>query len=124
MDLHSIIVHRLDKESQGNATVTLRQNLISVGEKETEFVTNIKQVYYKKSYPNYGVFDTNTVAYPFQTMLRGYVDQQQEFLPFTSAAMNHLLGVINAIPQATGGYVVFCTLYISKRAVYDDSNAQ
>ena len=42
MELHSIIVHRLDKESQGNATITLRENLLPVGERETEFVTNIK----------------------------------------------------------------------------------
>lgn len=106
MELHSIIVHRLDKESQGNATITLRENLLPVGERETEFVTNIKQVYYKKSNPNYGIFDPNAVTFPFQTMLRNYIVEQQ-FLEFTASAMNHLLGVINAVPQATGGYVVF-----------------
>lgn len=106
MELHSIIVHRLDKESHGIATITLRENLLPVSDRETEFVMNIKQVYYKKSNPNYGIFDANEVTYPFQTMLRTYIEEQQ-FLKFTTTAMNHLLVVVNAVPQATGGYVVF-----------------
>ncbi len=106
MILHSLIVHRLDKESQGVATMTLRNNLLPVGDREIEFVTNIKQVYYNKSNPNYGIFDPNAVTFPFQTMLRTYIVDHR-FLQFTASAMNHLLGLINAVPQATGGYVVF-----------------
>jgi nucleoid-associated protein YejK len=55
MNLNSIIVHRLDKEVNGVPSLTLRENVLPVTIRETEFVTNVKQVYYKKSNPNYGV---------------------------------------------------------------------
>ena len=107
MNLNAIIVHRIDKEAQGVASLTLRQTLLPVTERETEFITNVKQVYYSKSNPNYGVFDANAVAYPFQTILRNYLDDGIDFLTFTVTAMNQLLAIINAVTQATGGYVVF-----------------
>ncbi len=107
MDLKAIIVHKINKEAQGIASLTFRQTLLPVTDRETEFITNVKKVYYNKSNPNYGVFDANTVAYPFQTTLRNYLDGGIEFLPFTVIAMNQLLAIINAVTQATGGYVVF-----------------
>lgn len=107
MNLNNIIVHKLSKEAQGNATLELRQNVLPVREKETEFITNVKQAYYRKSNPNYGVFNSNTTTYPFQTMLRSYADDSSQFYQFTENAMNHLLGIISGVPQATGGYVVF-----------------
>jgi nucleoid-associated protein len=106
MELHSLVVHRLDKESQGKAGITLSNNLLPVGDRETEFVTNIKQVYYNKSNPNYGIFDADAVTFPFQTMLKNYIPEHK-FLSFSESAMKHLFGVIDAVPQATGGYVVF-----------------
>lgn len=107
MDLNNIIVHKLDKEAQGVASIELRERVLPVGEKETEFITNVKQAYYRKSNPNYGVFNSNTTTYPFQTMLRLYADENSSFYEFSVTAMNHLLGIINSVSQATGGYVVF-----------------
>ena len=107
MNLNNIVVHKLDKQAQGNARLELRENCLPIGERETEFITNLKQAYYRKSNPNYGVFNDNAGAYPFQTLLRTYADDNSQFYQFTENAMNHLLGIINAVPQATGGYVVF-----------------
>ncbi len=107
MNLNSIIVHRIDKEVNGAPSLTLRENGLPITIRETEFVTNVKQVYYKKSNPNYGVFDVNAGAFPFQTLLRNHLNGNVQFLHFTVDAMNHLLGVIRGVQQATGGYVVF-----------------
>jgi nucleoid-associated protein YejK len=107
MNLNNIIVHKLNKEAQGKASLELRENYLPIGEREIEFVTNLKQAYYRKSNPNYGVFNGNAVAYPFQSLLRNYADDNSQFYQFTENAMSHLLGIINAVPQATGGYVVF-----------------
>lgn len=106
MELHSIIVHRLNKEISGKASLILSDNQLPLEQREIEFVSNIKQVYYKKSNPNYGIFNADAVSFPFQTMLKNYI-QNREFLVFTTQAMNHLLAIIDNIPQATGGYVIF-----------------
>lgn len=100
MNLNNIIVHKLDKQAQGNASLELRANVLPNGDKEVEFITNVKQAYYRKSNPNYGVFNANAGAYPFQTLLRTYADDNSQFYQFTENAMNHLLGIINAVPQA------------------------
>ena len=63
MNLNNIIVHKLNKQAQGNERLELRENCLPIGERETEFITNLKQAYYRKSNPNYGVFNTNTGAY-------------------------------------------------------------
>ncbi len=107
MNLNNIIVHKLDKEAQGRAILELRDNVLPIGDKESEFITNLKRAYYRKSNPNYGVFNSNTTTYPYQTMLKSYADGGLSFLEFTQNAMNHLFGIINNVSQATGGYVVF-----------------
>jgi len=107
MELLSIIVHQLLKEANGIATLNLRATVIPITERETEFVSNVKKVYYKKSNPNYGVFDPNAVTYPFQTLLRNYLDEVSDFYAFSVAAMEHLRGIISPVGAATGGFVVF-----------------
>lgn len=107
MDLRALIVHRLDKESNGVGVANLRQSLIPIEEKELEFINNVKETYYKKSNPNYGIFDSNTVSYPFQTMVTSYLSNETDFLTFTITAMEHYKSVINDVPVATGGYVIF-----------------
>jgi nucleoid-associated protein len=94
MNLNNIIVHKLNKQAQGNGSLELRENLLPVGDREIEFVTNLKQVYYRKSNPNYGVFNSNAGDFPFQTMLRTYADDNSQFYEFTANAMNHLLGIV------------------------------
>lgn len=42
MNLNNIIVHKLDKQAQVNASLELRENLLPDGDKETEFVTNLE----------------------------------------------------------------------------------
>jgi nucleoid-associated protein YejK len=107
MNLNSVIVHRLDKESQGNAKLHLAKKPLPGSKKEVEFISNIKEVYYKKSNPTWGIFDKNLVTYPYQTLLKKYIDGKDDFYTFSVSAMKHLRGIINEIPQATGGYVVF-----------------
>lgn len=107
MELHSLIVHKLEKEFNGNPNLTLRPNVIPVGDRETEFVDNIREGYYKKTNRLYGVFDGNLAAYPFQTFLRGFCDGNHTFLEWSVSAMRHLEATVRDVPQATGGYVLF-----------------
>jgi len=107
MELLAIIVHQLIKDANGVATTNLRATVIPVTEREAEFVSNVKKVYYKKSNPNYGVFDPNVVTYPFQTLLRNYLNDASDFYAFSVTAMEHLRGIMNPVGPATGGFVVF-----------------
>lgn len=107
MTLHSLIVHRLDKVAMGTATIVLAENPLPIGEREEEFIRNIRSVYYNKSNPNYGVFDTDSTTYPFQNLLRDYIDSGTTFVEFTTSAMQDFLRVISGVSQATGGYVIF-----------------
>lgn len=113
MGLKNIIVHKIDKESQGVAQLELRNSLLTIGEKESEFIENLKEVYYKKSNPIYGVFNSNSTAYPFQTLLSNFISDNSQFYDFTVEAMNLLYEIMNPIPQATGGYVVFANYEVS-----------
>jgi nucleoid-associated protein YejK len=107
MNLKALIVHRLDKQAQQTASIILRDHVLSIGPREIELISNVKQVYYKKSNPSYGVFNENILSYPFQILLKRYIDDPTQFYSFTIDAMNHLLGLINDVSQATGGYVLF-----------------
>lgn len=117
MDLKAIVVHRLDKERNGNATVSLRDSLLPINETEQEFISSVNSVYYKKSNPTYGVFDPNTTSFPFQNMLRSYLENGDDFLKFSRNAMDHFRIVINDVTQATGGYVVFAHIETSQEFV-------
>lgn len=113
MALKNIIVHKIDKESQGIAQLELRDSLLIIGDRESEFIENLKEVYYKKSNPIYGVFNSNSTAYPFQTLLGNFISDNSQFYNFTVEAMNLLYEIMNPIPQATGGYVVFANYEVS-----------
>lgn len=134
MNLHTIVLHRIDKKAQErNPKLELGDKLLPISTREIECINNIKQAYYNKSNPIYGVFDSNTTSYPFQTMLRNYIDGKQEFLQFTSDAMKHLSTTIN-VPLATGGDVIFAhysiqseefvmTLMLNSKKQYSVNNA-
>lgn len=68
----------------------------------------VKNVYYKKSNPIYGVFDSAEESYPYQKYLNEYLESKVTFYEFTGRAISHFEKVINEISQATGGYVLFC----------------
>lgn len=107
MTLNKLVVHKIEKEAQGISNLILGHSLLTVRTRESEFIINVRQVYYNKSNPNYGIFNDNTVSYPFQSLLRAYLDSSVNFLRFTKNAMNHLKEIMNGVTQSTGGYVLF-----------------
>lgn len=89
MEVKNIIVHLLEKEQQAHGRIELGLNPLTVGPKEIEFITNLKTNYYKKSNPNYGIFDPDMVSYPFQALLKDYLEGRSDFYEFTVSAMNN-----------------------------------
>ena len=110
MPLQSLIVHKIEKAANQPPLVTLRPAVIEITERETDFVEDIREAYYRKSNPIYGIFDPNYAVYRFQTLLRRHLNEEIDFYDFTVEAMTILEGLMVPIPQATDDYVLFARL--------------
>ena len=108
MDIKGIIIHQLEKESGYNAKLTKAKTALKIKEVHEKFMTEVKDVYYKKSNPIYGVFDSAKDSFPYQVYLDSYLTEEITFYYFTVKAIAHFEKVINKISQATGGNVIFC----------------
>ncbi len=97
----------MDKEQNTLASLTLREHPLPTGPRETQFIASIRKIYYDKSNPIYGVFDTNQISHPFQSMLSQYLEGHHDFVSFTKNAVRHLITVANRATQSTGGYILF-----------------
>lgn len=111
MDVKELVIHKLEKKQLGNAKLVKAKKSLKVGEIHTNFMDEVKNVYFKKSNPTYGVFDKAVDSYPYQKFLQLYLDKKETFFKFTERAVEHFGEVINEIPQATGGYILFCHYY-------------
>lgn len=108
MNLKHLIIHKLEKKQGSNAKLTKASKELRIGPVHQSFMSEVKSVYYKKSNPIYGVFDSAEESYPYQKYLDDYLSRKLKFKEFTEKAILHFEKVINEISQATGGYVLFC----------------
>jgi nucleoid-associated protein len=114
MELHQLILHKLDKAQNEVAKLELRKKPYVITDIEKEFISESKEVYYHKSNPNFGIFEENLISYPYQTLVNEYLEGDCDFLRFTSKAMQHFLTVIQQEQQATGGNVIFAHYTVNK----------
>jgi nucleoid-associated protein YejK len=108
MELKNLIIHKLEKKQGGNPKLTKAPKELTIHDVHTKFMDEVKEVYYKKSNPIYGVFDSAEESYPFQKFLNAYLNGKTSFYDFSVQAITHFQTVIKDTPQATGGYVLFC----------------
>lgn len=111
--LKALIFHELKKERQGLATLVLRKSSINVKANHELFISKAKDAYFNKSRPLYGVFDPDITNFPYQTILKSYLDKKIDFLTFTKNAMSILKVEIQKKQQATGGYVCFAHYFVN-----------
>lgn len=78
------------------------------------FISKAKDAYFNKSRPLYGIFDADTTNFPYQTLLKNYLDKKIDFLTFTGDAMTILKVEIQKKQQATGGYVCFAHYFVNE----------
>ncbi len=105
--IKGIVVHQVVKEAHSTkCTLHLAEHAISPKEREKVFVANIKEAYYKKSNPTYGIFGNNDTS--FQNLLLKYHDKKEiDFFNFSIEASNLYKRKIKDISPATGGHLVF-----------------
>ena len=105
--IKGIVVHQVVKQAHSTkCTLHLAKHAISPKEREKVFVANIKEAYYKKSNPTYGIFGNNDTS--FQNLLLKYHDKKEiDFFNFSIEASNLYKRKIKDISPATGGHLVF-----------------
>ena len=105
--IKGIVVHQVVKEAHSTkCTLHLAEHAISPKEREKVFVANIKEAYYKKSNPTYGIFGNDDTS--FQNLLLKYHDKKEiDFFNFSIEASNLYKRKIKDISPATGGHLVF-----------------
>lgn len=57
MNLTNIIVHHIEKQRGADASLNLRDEVLPIGQTLIEFTESVRDVYYKKSNPSWGIFD-------------------------------------------------------------------
>lgn len=107
MILKSITVHFIDKEQSGTAVIKPRASVLPLSQELSDFISDIKKTYDKKPGKKWGAFDGDTTEFPYQIMVKKYLEVDYDFHDFSVKAVTHLKGLMNAIHQSTGGYVVF-----------------
>lgn len=108
MKVKNMIIHKLEKKQGEKATLTKAAKPLQLAWVHQHFMQEVKQVYYNKSNPVYGAFDTSQDDYPYQTFLHSYLAGSLCFYEFSVKAVVHFENVMNQVTLATGGYVLFC----------------
>lgn len=104
MVIKKIILHHINKELKGKATLNCSKKLIKVNSDVNEFVEKLIKVYNAKN-PSQGTFEQDVLNYPFQKLTKDYL-VGADFVKFTTDAMSILQSTID-ISTTTGGYVFF-----------------
>ena len=106
MVVHAIIIHKLSKAVGKQATLKKRDTLLAINEKTLSFVDEISGSYWRSGV-HHGIFNADTVSYPFQLLLSHYLEHKHDFVTFSHKALDFLKTKIDTQSLATGSYVIF-----------------
>lgn len=131
MKITHVILHELIKEKHQDGELNPREKELDIRITENpdevdpveHLVDQILELYTRKLGKGIGFFEENTINYPFSKLLDDFLkfeetsedkeEVSEQFVKFTSIAMENLLAKINDEEFATGGYILF-TLYIDE----------
>jgi nucleoid-associated protein len=106
-DIQGLIVHKFEKAMHAPGVIVPRADLVEITPAVQRLVDALHVLYGEKTGKGYGQFEGDQDTYPMQRRVREYfVDQRDNFLAFSLAAMNILKGKADAEGLATGGYVL------------------
>ena len=107
INIKGIVIHQVIKEAHTTrCNLNLAKQVISPKDREKMFVANIKDSYYKKSNPTYGIFGEDDKS--FQNLLsKYYIHKEIDFYAFSIEATKLYKKKIKDVSPATGGHLVF-----------------
>ncbi len=105
--INAVVIHKLQKERQGTASVVTRSELLPLIDPVTKLVNEIHELYADKTGKGYGRFETDEINYPSARILREtFRDGTKSFLQATQELMSVLSAKASQASLATGGYVL------------------
>lgn len=113
----NLIIHKLNKEPHGVASVTLRAEEIAAAPQARRLLEELGELYAAKAGKGYGTFEEDESAFPLPCWLRQHVQEGSlGFVELTRKMMAQLQARIEEEPQAAGGHVVFARICNSAAA--------
>lgn len=105
MTISNLIIHNVIKrQHEKEVKSAIREREIKVEDKHDKFLSRILKIYYGKSNPSYGIFDANEISYPYQKLLREFIETKSTFKSFSTQAVEHFITKIKDEVNATGGF--------------------
>lgn len=108
----NIDLHYLTKaEGSPEVKITSSKGLIEINDKISTFVESIHNTYNSKASKAYGGFimePVEGVTQPFMKLMQDYLDDQEQFIPFSNQACIRLKQELEKYELAENGYLVTC----------------
>lgn len=105
MVISNLIIHNIiKKQHEKEVKSIIRKTEIKVEDKHHAFLSRILKIYYGKSNPSYGIFDSNQTSYPYQKMVKDFITTKSTFNAFSTQAADHFTSKIKNEVNATGGF--------------------
>ncbi|CAN7360228.1 nucleoid-associated protein YejK [Pseudomonas sp. LjRoot263] len=106
--LHSII-HKIDKKPDGNPAVLHRSaGELVENQARDELIQQFNESYNAKPGKGWGFFHAESGAHPFSGWLGKYLAGTDNFMEFSSTAVEHLQKLMEESSLTVGGNVLFC----------------
>lgn len=110
MQLQEAILHRIIKAENtigpGTANLIPRTTRLPVDDRLKRTAEGVLRIY-AKAINGYGIFDANQTAYPFSGLLKNYVVNGTDFIPFSQEAGKLVAARMSDAFFANGGYSLF-----------------
>ncbi|MBD9499451.1 nucleoid-associated protein YejK [Pseudomonas sp. BGr12] len=109
MPIRHAIVHLIDKKPDGNpATLHARDAELGDSQAIENLMADLNESYNAKPNKAWGLFQSESGAYPFSGWLSEYLDNGKDFVAFSKQAVEHLKTLMEESNLSTGGHVLFC----------------
>lgn len=108
MPIDNSIVHQIHKKPDGQpASLTLREAELASSEALEQLLAGLIEAYNSKPNKAWGYFHEESGAYPFSGWLQQLLDDDIDFVRFTTQATEHLKTLMEGSNLALGGHVLF-----------------
>ena len=108
----NIDLHYLTKaENSPEVKITSSKGLIEINDKISTFLESLHNTYNSKGSKAYGGFKTEPIegtSSPFVKLMQDYLDDQDQFIPFSNQAVMRLKLELEKYELAETGYLVTC----------------
>lgn len=107
MSIQNCIVHFIDKKPDDSpATLQLREQILPNSNLLQHALADLNDSYNAKPSKAWGLFQTDSTAYPVQDWLRRYLAEQEDFVRFSQLALEHLKKQLDEHTISLSGHVL------------------